>query len=115
MHRPGCDPENMTELDFMCDFCLATWTEENPFVEGHRGSLICSDCLTRAYRATELGDGATNVPEHVNCTLCLLHRDAPHWQSPIVEGGPVICASCVVSAAKMLEKDPASQWEKPVK
>ena len=47
--RPGTDEQNVQMSDVLCDFCHQAWTEAIPFVEGHRGCMICGDCLTRAY------------------------------------------------------------------
>lgn len=107
----------MSAEDFLCDFCLRHWREDLPMVEGHRGSLICGECLTRAYAMLVLDQGGAKVREHDNCTLCLLHRDVEHFAGlPSAEASradPVACRSCVEQAVRTLERDPSSGWKRP--
>jgi len=80
-------------------------------VEGHRGSLICANCLTVAY--TEIADnGASSVMPGASCTMCLEERDQPCWQSPMNDAA-VICLRCVKQSATVLEKDEDQDWNKP--
>jgi hypothetical protein len=110
MRREGCDEENLKPEDFLCDFCGNQWTAERQMVEGHRGSLICALCLTEAYaKVIRRGEG-TAVPEMVVCTLCMAHRDEPHWQGA---AGPVVCRRCIEQSARILEKDQDSGWKRP--
>lgn len=97
---------------FKCDFCRAAWGEDLPMVEGHRGSLICVKCLTIAY-AEVIRAGAGVPHEQVdNCTMCLSHREDPHWRSPAYDDA-VICRWCLERAALMLAKDPETDWTPP--
>ena len=98
---------------FKCDFCRESWSESRPMVEGHKGSLICAPCLTVAYTQVIVnGDGPTRH-EAAGCALCLLHKDAPHWISPM-DPGVVICRDCLDGAARTFERDPESGWRRPV-
>ena len=126
MHRPGADPENRTEVDFLCDFCGSTWKPERPMMEGHKGSLICGVCLTNAYKQVVLANAGITVPEHIACTLCLLNKAGDYWQSATrvdlqdgevlvePEPGNVVCRWCIERSATMLNKDAESGWKKPV-
>lgn len=111
MQRPGANPLDMQVEDFLCDFCAKAWDGEFPMVEGHKGSLICGDCLTVAYRQI-LVDDAPNAPDGAPCTMCLEHRDEPAWRSPVREEA-VICRRCCKQSAGRLTKDPDVAWEKP--
>lgn len=117
MHRPGADPDNIAAEDFLCDFCHAHWSEDRPMVEGHRGSLLCGSCLTVAYTQVILDHGGGKVPEHVNCTVCLLHRDVEYWSGKPRErpadDPAVVCRSCIEQSVRTFERDPASGWKRP--
>ncbi|MFM9959526.1 MAG: ClpX C4-type zinc finger protein [Phycisphaerales bacterium] len=109
MHRPGTDPDNMTMADFLCDFCHKAWEDRRPMVEGHQGSLICSDCLKVAYAEVLLGkSGVTGV----KCLLCLEDRKEIFWQSPLADSA-VACARCIRQASTALAQDPDSGWNRP--
>lgn len=94
-------------------------------VEGHRGSLICGRCLSRAYSQVMVRNQGVVVPEHVACTMCLMNKSGDYWQSPArVEATPVgvdvhpepgacICRWCIEKSAGMLAKDAESGWVKP--
>jgi hypothetical protein len=110
MRRDGCDEENLKPQDFLCDFCLNHWAEDRPMVEGHRGSLICSRCLTEAYRTVIRENTGETVPSMINCTLCVAHHDTPHWKGL---AGPVACKRCIEQSARILEKDPDAGWKRP--
>lgn len=105
----------MQAEDFLCDFCEQRWSEDRPFVEGHRGSCICGNCLTLAYAALvhlRAGDPAS---EGEACTLCLEPKAGePHWRSPL-EPSRLACVRCVKQSAGVLHKDPETPWTKPVK
>lgn len=92
-------------------------------VEGHKGSLVCSQCLTLAF--DELWNrGGGERPEKVaadapaqavaaaTCVMCLEQRDEPYWHSPAhPESG--ICKRCTKQAVVMLERDPDAEWKRP--
>jgi hypothetical protein len=116
MHRPGADPDNMQPEDFMCDFCGRTWREGMAIVEGHRGSLICGDCLAAAYRAIVIGDAAA-APAGYTCSLCIETRAEPGWSNPDQPKDlPVasVCRRCTKQSAAVLAKDKDYGWVKPV-
>lgn len=101
----------MQVSDFLCDFCRRTWTGEFPMVEGHKGSLICGNCLTVAY--TEVVLHAMNAaPAGSVCTMCLEERSDDCWVSPVHEEA-VVCARCIKQAAGRLHKDEDWDWKKP--
>lgn len=111
MRKPGSDPDNLSMSDFLCDFCGQYWTDVRPMVEGHEGSLICSECLKVAHvevlvaKASSLGPGA-------KCVLCLEERKDANWQSPMFEQA-VACARCIRQASTALAQDPDSGWSRP--
>lgn len=98
---------------FKCDFCHSPWDEALPMVEGHRGSLICTKCLTLAYAEVILADTGTPHDDVHNCTMCLSHRAENHWRSPAHDDA-VICRWCIERAALVLAKDPDTNWTPPV-
>ncbi len=81
-------------------------------VEGHRGSLICSNCLGVAF--VELVQQGAGVERNADesCRLCLEPRDGMFWRSPIDEAA-IICTRCVKQSAGVLQKDEQSDWSKP--
>jgi hypothetical protein len=106
------DPTAEGNAYFKCDFCRAEWTETLPMVEGHQGSLICIKCLTLAYaEVVNVGEGVRHEDVH-NCTMCLSHREEPHWRSPVYDDA-VICRWCIERAALMMSKDPDTAWTPP--
>ncbi|CAG1006271.1 hypothetical protein PHYC_03308 [Phycisphaerales bacterium] len=113
MQRQGADPENMSAEDFLCDFCLRCWAPQRPMVEGHRGSLVCGECLAEAHRAVVVRGEGISVPDPEACALCLMHKDEPHWRSTKVEARPVVCRTCIKRSGAILEKDPDSGWKRP--
>jgi len=111
MQRTGADPENMKASDFLCDFCGKEWDGQGPVVEGHRGSLICGDCLAAAYRAVVL-EGKPTARAGYACTLCVENRPDPGWSSPArVES--CVCQRCIKQSAAVLAKDKDMGWKKP--
>jgi len=119
MRKPGCNEDNVQMSDVLCDFCLQTWTEERPMVEGHQGSCICGDCLADAYRVLVMVESA--VPETPSkCILCLELRSEPSWHAPAdtatarVDGvQPSACRRCVRQSAAVLQKVSEFGWRKP--
>jgi hypothetical protein len=120
MQRPGAHPENMLPADFLCDFCGRAWDGESPIVEGHRGSLICGDCLAAAYRALVL-DSQNSAPAGYQCRLCLESRPDQGWVSPApsrpagdtAEAPAAACARCIRQSAAVLAKDKDYHWQRP--
>lgn len=83
-------------------------------VEGHRGSLVCANCLTVAYTAINAYEEAPGDDSTVKCTMCLEERKGAHWQSPLFEEA-FICKRCCRQAATTLDKDPDFDWSKPAR
>ena len=98
---------------FVCNFCSKGWTEELPMVEGHRGSLICGQCLSIAYtEIVHLRAGSPVEPDE-KCIMCLeSQRPGLSWRSPINTAG-LVCTRCVKQSAGVLFKDPDNGWAKP--
>lgn len=100
-------------LTFLCDFCHQPWDDDRPMVEGHRGSLICANCLSIAYTEMVHLKLGSPVESDTPCLLCLEHgRDDPHWRSPVVEDA-IACKRCLKQSAGVLQKDPDYNWQKP--
>jgi hypothetical protein len=135
MYRPETDPQQVHMTDVLCDFCGEPWAEDEPFVEGHRGAVICGSCLAKAYERLVLAEDAT-AGTAFRCRMCredaedraaLKRAGEPGWRSDtIVEGadlneaygddgasGGAICRRCVKLAAGVLHKDPEFDWRKP--
>jgi hypothetical protein len=119
MQRPGVDPDHVQMTDILCDFCHRPWTEDEPMVEGHRGSCICGRCLTVAY--TEIIAAGGGEPNEARCVMCLederdrtsaKHGGEPCWRSPVHESA-VICRRCIDLAASALHKDRDFAWTRP--
>jgi len=109
MHDENADGE----LVFRCDFCTMPWDENRQMVEGHRGSLICSQCLSIAFTELVHLDSGYSPTRTESCILCLeSDRDGLHWQSP-VEPTVIACRRCVKQSAGVLHKDPDIAWKKP--
>lgn len=120
MLRAGADAENVQMEDVLCDFCHRPWTERTPFVEGHRGRVICARCLAVGY-VEVIHDRAGTAGAPYTCALCRedeADRDAlaragePGWASPL-DAEVVICARCLRQAAATLAKDPDCDWTAP--
>lgn len=109
--------------DFLCDFCLRTWAEDRPMVEGHRGRLICAECLGEAFDA--LWNRKSGEAGGGECALCLEKRQEASWRPrvwpPNVPEGvtidatavPLACKRCVKQSVVMLERDPDYGWKRP--
>jgi len=114
MHRPGTDENNVQMSDVLCDFCLRPWREDLPVVEGHRGAVICGECLREAYRALVLKKAGSDpaAPSGAMCVLCREERQEPGWVRP-GSAEPVACTRCVRQSAAVLAKDKDYGWTKP--
>jgi hypothetical protein len=111
MHRPGTDENNVQMSDVLCDFCLRPWREDLPVIEGHRGAVICGDCLRDAYRMLILKKEGTAAKGSM-CVLCREERDEAGWVKP-GRGEPMACTRCVRQSAAVLAKDKDYGWAKP--
>lgn len=88
-----------------CDFCGTDWDEVIPMIEGHRGSVLCIECLKQSIRAMH------DSPDAFTCTLCLRDFPAgkPVWRHPEpcdqANASARICKSCINQAAVAFERD----------
>jgi hypothetical protein len=95
-----------------CDFCGCDWDEVQPMIEGHKGSVLCLDCLKLALHHAQPSD------EPFDCTLCLQQhtvgtrawRNAQADPSPGLNPAAALCWDCVRLAAKTFTKDPDVPW-----
>ncbi len=89
-----------------CDFCGTDWDGASPIIEGHRGALICLECLKRALGELQRAEDA------YKCVLCL--RDGlpailprfEHENRPGVFG----CKGCIEQAADVFDRDADVPW-----
>ncbi len=102
-----------------CDFCGVDWDEVIPMIEGHRGSILCLECMKTALDNT-IGE---ELP--YECTMCRREQlgSKPHWRPRREEGAPlppgaypfaVVCESCLNQASGTFSKDPDVDWKRPV-
>jgi hypothetical protein len=111
MHRDGIDPENVQPEDILCDFCgESSWANGEPSVEGHRGSIVCGSCLSKAY--TELILNNTEQRSEATCRMCLENSEEPVWLG-LVEPIALICKRCTKQSAVVLTKSKHWDWSKP--
>jgi len=107
------DTNEQGELVFKCDFCTMVWDEHRQMVEGHRGSLICSQCLSIAFTELVHLDSGYTPARTETCVLCLeSERDGLHWRSPVDES-VIACRRCVKQSSGVLHKDADTPWKKP--
>jgi len=100
-------------IEFKCDFCTMPWSDNRQMVEGHRGSIVCSQCLSIAFTEIVHLDSGYSPNKGETCKLCLeSDRDGLHWQSP-VEVDVIACRRCIKQSAGVLHKDPDIPWKKP--
>jgi len=89
-----------------CDFCGTDWDGQSAVMEGHRGAIICLECLKVA-----LGNLAPGADAY-KCILCL--RDPipaviarwHHEKHPDV----FACRGCVHQAADVFDRDSSIDW-----
>lgn len=113
MHREGHDPEDIQPGDILCDFCeRPTWSLDIPSIEGHHGSIICSDCLEEAWKLLAVEKSGIAGDDGWICTMCLETREDPWWCSPIRMDAR-ICRRCAKQAAGALHKNKDWEWQKP--
>jgi hypothetical protein len=109
MHNPAAEGNAF----FVCDCCMQHWDEDRPMVEGHQGSLICSQCLTVGYGSlVHLHEGGEHAGN--KCVMCIEHRSEPLWQSPL-RPEIFVCVRCIRQAAGTLSADPDFGWKRPEK
>ena len=109
MRRQGTNPDNVQPEDVLCDFCsAAAWADEQPCIEGHHGSIICGDCLARAWTAVQIDKVSADSG---TCTMCLEAREDPGWHGS--GDASYICRRCIKQAAGALHKSKDWDWVKP--
>ncbi len=81
-------------------------------IEGHRGSLICGNCLGMSYRELWLNLGGDPLAEHEVCSLCLSNNGDPVWRSP-ADDKAIVCKRCSKQSVVMLERDEEVGWKRP--
>jgi hypothetical protein len=89
-----------------CDFCGTDWDGQFPAIEGHRGSIICLECLKTALKELAEQEGV------YSCVLCLRERIAavkPRWSHPS-HAQTYACQDCVHQAAGAFDRDPDVPW-----
>ncbi len=92
-----------------CDFCGTDWDGQSPVIEGHRGSIICLNCIKEALDHRTLGH------DPYKCPLCLRDKipaHTPHWTHPNHPEAHA-CHSCIEQAADAFSKDPDVPWKRP--
>ncbi len=92
-------------ITIACDFCGTDWDEVLPMIEGHRGSVICLECVKQAI------DGIAPVDVEVQCAMCLqpVPAGSPRWRPDAAESAnpeAAICTDCMKQAAGAFSKDP---------
>lgn len=94
-----------------CDFCGSLWDMEKSMIEGHRGSVLCLDCLDQAIRE------AKPAETKFTCTLCLREYDPGQesvWKpaDPPADANPqaALCLDCVQQADRAFDRDPDTDW-----
>src|SRR4030095_9584123 len=85
-----------------CDFCGTDWDGVSPVIEGHRGSIICLECM----KATPDGMQSGREP----FTWVLGRREpipasVERWNHAN-HAQTYACKSCVHQAAEVFDKDP---------
>lgn len=86
-----------------CDFCGADWDEVKPMIEGHRGSVLCLECLKLARPKLAPSDTA------FECRLCIQEKPAGtmSWSGTAIGGAPAarVCKPCVEQATRAFTKE----------
>ena len=111
MHREGMNEQDVQPEDILCDYCgEASWAAGEACVEGHRGSIVCGECLTKAYRWVVIEE--RGVPVDSACRMCLEVRDDPVWSAD-VDPDAHICLRCIKQSSTILEKSRHWDWVRP--
>jgi hypothetical protein len=106
--------EDNNALIVSCDFCGTDWDGQFAAIEGHRGSIICLECLKLGLNALELPE------EEFRCVLCLrdpLPATMRRWHHSN-RPRTFACENCIHQAAEAFDKDPDIDWNwenKPAK
>lgn len=103
MHDPTCEGNDF----FKCDYCHQSWADDRPMIEGHKGSLLCTKCLTMA--CVDVSEPAASY----RCVMCIREGlDLQCWQSPMYDG-VFLCRDCIQQAVRVFGKDPDVDWNVP--
>lgn len=103
MHDETCEGNDF----FKCDYCRQPWRDERPMIEGHKGSLLCTNCLTMACIDVSEPDAP------YRCVMCIRDNlELPRWESPMY-AGTCLCRECIQQAARVLNKDADVPWTIP--
>src|SRR3954468_3714691 len=93
-------------LIISCDFCRTDWDGVSPVIEGHRGAIICLECLKLALENLHSGNST------YKCILCLREPLPPslarfeHANSPATYA----CEGCIHQTADVFDRDPDIDW-----
>jgi hypothetical protein len=90
-----------------CDFCGTDWDGQFPAIEGHRGAIICLECLKLALGQLAVGEGT------YRCILCLrepIPAGVARWHHPN-HPQTFACKSCVHQSAEAFDKDADVDWK----
>jgi hypothetical protein len=90
-----------------CDYCGTDWDGASPVIEGHRGAIICLECLKLALSTLAIGENP------FKCTLCLresIPASVPRFNHPN-HPETFACKSCIHQTAEVFDKDPDIDWK----
>ena len=93
-------------LIISCDFCRTDWDGSAPVIEGHRGAIICLECLKLSL------ESLAPANETFKCVLCLrdpLPATLDRWnhaETPTTHA----CRECIHQAADVFDRDPDIDW-----
>jgi len=93
-------------LIISCDFCRTDWDGSSPVIEGHRGAIICLECLKLSL------DSLTPAGETFKCVLCLrepLPATLDRWSHP-ENPTTYACRDCIHQTADVFDRDPDIDW-----
>lgn len=105
--------EENGDIIISCDFCGTDWDQVRPMMEGHKGSVICLDCLKFALAMSG------PAQEAFSCTMCLhpFEKEQTVWRHPDQLAGAnaeaCLCKGCISQAAGTFSKDPDIDWKRP--
>ena len=103
-----------------CDFCGKHWDMIETMIEGHHGSILCTDCLIKSI------DEANEITEPFKCTLCLRDfepgdetpgSEKAYAASPRPEGAneaAKLCWDCIRQADRAFASDAETPWERRI-
>ena len=89
-----------------CDFCRTDLDGQFPVIEGHRGAIICLECLKLAL------DSLTTESTTYKCVLCLrepLPPTLPRFHHPNAPD-TFACRDCIHQTADVFDRDPDINW-----